>query len=758
MGRSIPTILMLNQTSIQIDIEWLRLGVRDCLVYPGEFHEILPAIYRLVGQEMDGPDYEQLAKGLDKINRDLEQRLKETDMLFKINRSVSSLLDLDAILNRVTEAAVFITGAEEGYLLLLDEETGELHLRAAQNLGEKQARGFSLPVVDSIAGSVVLSGKPLLLGSNDEQGLKIKTGYLVKALINVPLKVDRRVIGVLGVDNQISSVSFTETQLSQMSALADIAAIALENARQYTEVRQRLTRQIREFATLQAIAGQLGAVTDFDMRARLALSLILNTVNAEAGVLAWATGEYRTSPRYISQGTLGELIFTDHVPTHWWNDQSLQNVIRTGQPVLRNNFSLNGSGLKLTRSQLAVPMRRGKQVIGAINLESSSPHIFTQSDLHFASSVAHQVAIALEGTLLQEQAETNREYLTMLMSAVDDVIWLVDTNLKVTNQNKAAGEITGYSSAEVVGRSVYDLLPTDDLGQKLGQLFNQAIQERRPIMVDQETLSGAKQNPPIFAGGKVTPIIRSDQVVGAFGVFRKPTADKGDKYIRLEFANMASHLLRTPLSFIQTAIDLMMNSEMNIEEQRIMLDRMGERSQYLADFTDELLEMFRLETKDIHTYIEPVSLLPLIEQVLNLIRYEATRHQFNLVVPDALPPIAADTIKTELIVYNLLTNAVSRCPDGGYIIIELKVVPPEMLISITDNGAYIPDKLLDRIFGQFYPVNDENGKMPSTYQLGLYTTKRLVELQHGRIWVNNLPDPDRGSRFSFALPLWENVQ
>jgi two-component system NtrC family sensor kinase len=121
---------------------------------------------------------------------------------------------------------VFVTGAEEGYLLLADEETGELRLRAAQNLGENQAQGFSLRIEDPIAVTVVDAGRPMLLSGDGAQNLKVKTGYLVKSLLNVPLKVNGRVIGVLGVDNQISGSQFTQTHLRRLTALADLVATA----------------------------------------------------------------------------------------------------------------------------------------------------------------------------------------------------------------------------------------------------------------------------------------------------------------------------------------------------------------------------------------------------------------------------------------------------------------------------------------------------------------------------------------------------
>ena len=111
---------------------------------------------------------------------------------------MTSVLDLESVLNRIVEASVYLTNAEEGFLLLVDEETGELTLRAGKGLGEKAARVMSMKVRDSIAGQVVKTGRPVRMGGfrHDEE-YKVKTGYLVKSLVNVPIKSANRVVGVL---------------------------------------------------------------------------------------------------------------------------------------------------------------------------------------------------------------------------------------------------------------------------------------------------------------------------------------------------------------------------------------------------------------------------------------------------------------------------------------------------------------------------------------------------------------------------------
>jgi PAS domain S-box-containing protein len=522
---------------------------------------------------------------------------------------------------------------------------------------------------------------------------------------------------------------------------------------------QTLSRNVKEFTTLQTISNQLGAVTDFEMRARLTLSLLLNTINAEAGVLVWTADEY--SPRYISQGTLSQLATRNKSSVEserWWDDLALQEVINKGEPIIKNNFSHNGNnqGIRINRSRLAVPIRRGNQVVGAINLESSSPHNFSGHDMHFVSSVANQVAIALEETMILERAETDREHLLSLMSVVDNAVWLVGTDLRVVAQNEAVTEILGWSSDESIGRSIRDLLsPNDDSAEKICQLINQVIEDRQPASFE-SILLATKDKQSVMAQGKIVPTVREGQVAGVLCTFHQISAERGDDYLRLEFANMASHLLRTPLSFIQISIDLLVNSELTPEERQTTLDRMWEQSRNVTAFTDELLDMLRLEAGDAHVYVEPISLLPLLERAVELIQYQKPEYQFDLVTDNALPEVVADSAKTELILFNLLTNAIDRCPDNsGHITIETETGISEINISIINNGEPIPDKLLDKVFGQFYPIDDDNGKMPSTYQLGLYSTKRLVELQNGKIWAEN--KSGYGTRIGFSLPIWEKV-
>ncbi len=161
----------------------------------------------------------------------LQRRIRELEVLANIGRTVTAMLDLDEVLTSVVDAAVRLTGSEEGSLLLLDEESGELFMRASKNFDEEFASTFRLKVKDSLAGQVISSGEPVILDTSSPQ--KIKTSYLVHSLIYAPLQLRARTIGVLGVDNRSVKRELTDDDLTILSAIADYAAIAIENATLY---------------------------------------------------------------------------------------------------------------------------------------------------------------------------------------------------------------------------------------------------------------------------------------------------------------------------------------------------------------------------------------------------------------------------------------------------------------------------------------------------------------------------------------------
>lgn len=236
-GLDTPAILMTFHGSEGTAVRAFRLGARDYIIKPFAIDEMLGAIDRALNESRLRRERDQLTQTVFKVNQQLENRVQELRFLYGIGRSVTSLQNLEQVLNRIVEAAVYLTGAEEGSIMLVDETSGEMYLRAARGMGEKNARTSRLKIQDSIAGQVVRTGRPVMIGgTNQDDSFKVTTGYFVKALLNVPLKVTDRVIGVLAVNNKSKVQEFSERHLNLLMAMADYASIAIENARLYARL------------------------------------------------------------------------------------------------------------------------------------------------------------------------------------------------------------------------------------------------------------------------------------------------------------------------------------------------------------------------------------------------------------------------------------------------------------------------------------------------------------------------------------------
>ncbi len=255
---ALAIILIVSSDRNDLILRALRMGITDCLCPPLKPADVLQTV-------RDGLDRrKRIESWMLKQNRQntdiLRRRVDVLKELEQIGRSITASLDLDYVLTAIVDSAVDITGAEEGNLLILDDDSGELYMRAARNFQDEFVRTFRLPVSDTLAGEVIRTGKPVLLDEGTLQ--KIKTSYLVRTLMYVPLQIHGRVIGVLGVDNRESKQTFSGHHLALVSTLADYAAIAIENARLYsnTEVERRKLETILDRIEDGVI------VADFDNR------------------------------------------------------------------------------------------------------------------------------------------------------------------------------------------------------------------------------------------------------------------------------------------------------------------------------------------------------------------------------------------------------------------------------------------------------------------------------------------------------------
>ncbi len=270
-----PVIVMTGHGTEETAVRAFRLGVRDYLIKPFSADQ--------VGAAIEGAlRLSRLEEEKERLTRQLKQRVQELAVLENIGRSVAAVLDLDTLLKRIVEASVFIARADEGFLVLLDEETHELYLRAAKNVGEDRVRLLRLKVADSMLGQVTRTGQPLRLRGGDDTAsqLKVVTGYLVRALLHVPLASQDQVIGVLSVHNRTRARAFSPHDVERLSALANYAVIALQNASLHEALKEHAAKVEAAHADLKELSQRkIQFVQDLSHELRAPLTFIKGYVD-----------------------------------------------------------------------------------------------------------------------------------------------------------------------------------------------------------------------------------------------------------------------------------------------------------------------------------------------------------------------------------------------------------------------------------------------------------------------------------------------
>jgi signal transduction histidine kinase len=226
--------------------------------------------------------------------------------------------------------------------------------------------------------------------------------------------------------------------------------------------------------------------------------------------------------------------------------------------------------------------------------------------------------------------------------------------------------------------------------------------------------------------------------------------------LKSDFVSNVSHELKTPLTAIKGAVDLILREvtgSLN-EKQTHYLTRVRSNTQHLAGLISDLLDLSKIEAGKIEFQSTRVSLGGLVHEVVETLRPIAAEKPLELEVTAHKPAVLvwADRDKVTQILTNLIGNAIKFTPPHGKVMVSSASNDTDWVrVSVSDTGPGIPADERERIFEKFYQVAVNGGPKPKGTGLGLAISKVLVELHGGRIWVES--EPSRGSIFCFTLPL-----
>ncbi|MBN1668414.1 MAG: SpoIIE family protein phosphatase [Anaerolineales bacterium] len=396
-----------------------------------------------------------------------QPRGQRFNLLYRIAQTFNASLDLEEVLNRVIDEVIEATGAERGFIVLRQPD-GELAFKAARGLAhqdlETPERQVSLGIIEQVMNSCQAIVTQDALG--DARFLDQRSVHSLKlvSILCVPLTCKGQTQGAIYVENRIQRGIFGERELDLLQAIATSAAVALENARLFSDLQAR----IQTLNMLYEISADLTARLDLEQLLTVTVQRVQQALGAPAASLL--TVEDDELVFRVALGEKSQAIKPFRLPI----DQGIAGwVVKNGQGEIVNDVRTDPRFYQMaddqtgfvTRSIIAVPLLVKDRPIGVIEL-FNKPGGFSTTDLELLTSIASSAAIAIENARLYLEAIDKGRMERELQMAVSVQTGLLPSKMPALPGYAFAAR---WQPAREVSGDFYDFIHLHDASQ---QVFN----------------------------------------------------------------------------------------------------------------------------------------------------------------------------------------------------------------------------------------------------------------------------------------------
>ncbi|NIO72628.1 MAG: GAF domain-containing protein [Anaerolineae bacterium] len=596
-------------------------------------------------------------------------------------------------------------------------------------------KGLAGWVIQNKEGTIVFDTR------DDERWLALTDDHLAtRSAIAVPLLRQERVVGVLTLVHPEPN-RFSEEHLDLLLSIANQAAIAVENARLY----EKVTERMREATALYKVSNQLMRTLNLDQ----VLEKVLDILQILSGYLECAillvdeeTGDLEVkAARGYLRDTVGKVRFKI-------GQEGIVGWVAAHKTALNVPDVSQDSryvGMEETRSEMAVPMMAGDKVIGVLDVQRSEVNAFNDDDLRVLSSVAAQAAIAIERARLyfaERRLRTTiaeeRAKLEAIIRGASDAIFVTNEGGRVLLMNPAAEQAFDVEPGTWVDRPLETVIKDADLLALWRSCLADSV-----FCSDEISLADGRT---LYA--QLTPIAG----VGQMAIMRDITHLKELDKMKSEFVSTVSHDLGSPLQVIQIMAELIPKLGPVNQAQRDAVDDITRMVAKTATLVHDLLDLGKIEA-GVEMEMEPCQLATVIGEAVEGLeeRAKAKEIALQMTLPQALPLVMGNPIRLGQVVTNFVGNAIKFTPAGGTVTISAWETEGEVAVEVRDTGIGIAPEDQAHVFDKFYRAKSVQVSGIEGTGLGLAIVKSIVEGHGGRVWVES--ELGQGSTFGFALPI-----
>ena len=359
----------------------------------------------------------------------------------------------------------------------------------------------------------------------------------------------------------------------------------------------------------------------------------------------------------------------------------------------------------------------------------------------------------------------------LILEAVDDGIFGIDLDGRLTFINEAGAKVLGYTVEELVGRDLHELIHHSHADgtpySRSTSPILQALRRSEPIRMRDEVF-WRKDGTAIPVEYSANPLLEDGQVCGMVVAFQDVSERRRLERMKDEFISTVSHELKTPLTSLRASLGLIQSGTLDKrpEKQRQMIDMAIENSDRLIRLVNDILDFDRGEKGRLALNREAVEPMTLLRRAADVAHDAATQARIDFRFEANAPPVFADGERVLQVLNELVGNALKFSPPGTTILLAAASMGTseagggaaaaivggagEVCFMVEDQGRGIAAEKLERIFERFQQGDASDARALGGTGLGLALCRSIVEQHGGRIWAES--EVGKGSRFLFTLP------
>ncbi|HSM59057.1 MAG TPA: GAF domain-containing protein [Candidatus Sulfomarinibacteraceae bacterium] len=641
--------------------------------------------------------------------------------LLQIAKAITSQLDLDDALNQVAETARGLTSAGETGIWLVDETTGELLLEAQRGIGDEKLRRMRLPTDgDSLVGEVLRTNKPLRTSRRPgEEEIKVKTGYLVEALVYVPITLGGVTFGVLSAVHREVGKTFSRRDEQLLAAIADFAAIAIQNARLYHRTDAALERRLKELAALNRLSSTLSSSLNLNEVYEVLVEQVNRYWPVEA-VNLFLVDEAGKRLRLHGEGGLPD----EKDQTYSVARGIVGKVARSGKLTVANDVQsdpdlveeIDAAGVGEARSLVCVPLRVQERIVGVLALLNKVDGNFTEEDVIRLRAFTSPMATAVENARLYAESERRRRAIQATAQTLPQPLLILDEEGQLLVTNDAAQRLLRTNMSD------------------LFEAVSSGVGRTTEVEIGDQTF--------------VSTVEHVDDV-GTIVVMQDITYVKKLEADRSDFMHALSHDMRNPLTSIVGYTQVMKKTLPPDEKYRLYLERIRMSADRMLEMVNQLLQT--VDAEDIEQLNrQPCQLRPILEKVLQDVEGIAMSKSItiDLQCRGEEYPLLADSNRLYHAILNLVENAIKYSPAESRVELLAVFDHEETIIRVVDEGPGIPEEDLPLVFEKYYRGAQAGAQAGNG--LGLAVVRSIVAAHAGTVSAANRPEG--GAEFTIRLP------